>query len=90
LRPTAERIRIEVDDPARARAILGSVGGTTLDGAEGPGSRVLLVELAPPATAAAVNRALVSGGVEVSELAPERESLEDVFVSLVEGADVPR
>jgi ABC-2 type transport system ATP-binding protein len=90
LRSTAERIRIEVDDPVRARAILRSVGGTTLDGSEGPGGRVLLVELAPPATAAAVNRALVSGGVEVSELAPERESLEDVFVSLVEGADVPR
>jgi ABC-type multidrug transport system ATPase subunit len=90
LRTTAERIRIEVDDPARARAILDSVAGITLDGSEGPAGRVLLVELAPPATAAAVNRALVSGGVEVSELAPDRESLEDVFVSLVEGADVPR
>jgi ABC-2 type transport system ATP-binding protein len=90
LRPTAERIRIEVDDPARARAILGSVAGTTLDGSEGPAGRVLIVELAPPATAAAVNRALVSEGVEVSELAPDPESLEDVFVSLVEGADVPR
>jgi ABC-2 type transport system ATP-binding protein len=90
LRATADRIRIEVDDPARARAILGSVAGTTLDGSEGAAGRVLIVELAPPATAAAVNSALVSGGVEVSELAPDRESLEDVFVSLVEGADVPR
>jgi ABC-2 type transport system ATP-binding protein len=90
LRATADRIRVEVDDPARAKAILASVAGITLNGSEGATGRVLLVELAPPATAAAVNRALVSGGVEVSELAPDRESLEDVFVSLVEGADVPR
>jgi ABC-2 type transport system ATP-binding protein len=90
LRPTAERMRVEVDDPARARVILGALAGVSLDGSGGANGRVLLVELAPPATAAAINRALVSGGVEVSELSAERESLEDVFVSLVEGADVPR
>jgi ABC-2 type transport system ATP-binding protein len=89
LRSTTDRVRIAVDDAVRARAILGSLHGVTLDGAEG-GGQVLVVELAEPATTASVNRALVSGGVEVSELAPERQSLEDVFVSLVEGADVPR
>ena len=64
--------------------------GATLDGSETRGGRVLRVELAPPATAALVNAALVTGGVQVSALVPEQESLEDVFVSLVEGADVPR
>jgi hypothetical protein len=37
-----------------------------------------------------VNAALVAGGVAVSALVPERASLEDVFVALVEGADAPR
>jgi hypothetical protein len=64
--------------------------GVTLNGSTQLGDWTLVVGLAPPATAGGVNRALVGGGVEVSELAPERESLEDVFVSLVEGADVPR
>jgi ABC-2 type transport system ATP-binding protein len=90
LRTTADRIRILVDDPVRARAILGTIAGASPVRAREDQNGVLVVELASPATAAAVNRALVSGGVEVSELAPERESLEDVFVSLVEGADVPR
>jgi hypothetical protein len=36
-----------------------------------------------------VNAALVRAGVEVSALAPERETLEDVFLSLVEDAGVP-
>jgi len=90
LRPTADRLRIEVDDPDRARAVLADVDGATLDGSETRGGRVLRVELAPPATAALVNAALVTGGVQVSALVPEQESLEDVFVSLVEGADVPR
>jgi hypothetical protein len=36
-----------------------------------------------------VNAALVSAGVAVSALVPERESLEDVFLSLVEEGRVP-
>jgi hypothetical protein len=35
-----------------------------------------------------VNAALVAAGVAVSALIPERESLEDVFMSLVEDAGV--
>ena len=37
-----------------------------------------------------MNAALVAAGVEVSALVPEHESLEDVFVSLVEGGETPR
>ena len=37
-----------------------------------------------------VNAALVSGGVRVEALIPERDTLEDVFLHLVEGVDVPR
>ena len=42
------------------------------------------------ATAPDVNAALVRAGVAVSALVPEEDSLEDVFVSLVRGADAPR
>jgi ABC-2 type transport system ATP-binding protein len=89
LRAATDRVRIAVDDLARAREILGSLRGVTLDGVGGD-DRVLVVGLTEPASAAAINRALVTGGVQVSELAPGRQSLEDVFVSLVEGHDVPR
>jgi ABC-2 type transport system ATP-binding protein len=89
LRASADVVRVEVDDPDRARAILSGVEGVSLDGAEAS-PRTLRLRLAPPASAAGVNSALVAGGVAVSALVPDHESLEDVFVSLVEGADVPR
>jgi ABC-type multidrug transport system ATPase subunit len=89
LRASSDVVRVEVDDTDRARAILAGVEGVALDGGEtSPGT--LRLRLAVPTAAAAVNAALVSGGVAVSALVPEHESLEDVFVSLVEGADVPR
>ncbi len=50
----------------------------------------LWVRLSPTVTPASVNAALVGGGVGVGALVPEQDSLEDVFLSLVEGADVPR
>jgi hypothetical protein len=60
------------------------------DGSSPPGGSWIRVRLASPATPAAVNAALVSEGVEVGALVPERATLEEVFLSLVEGADVPR
>jgi ABC-2 type transport system ATP-binding protein len=80
----AERLRIEVDDPPRAAAILRGIAGAEPSAPEG---RTLRVRL-EGATAAEVNAALVAAGVAVSALVPERESLEDVFMSLVEDAGV--
>jgi hypothetical protein len=37
-----------------------------------------------------VNAALVAAGVRVSALVPDRRSLEDVFLALVEDDDAPR
>jgi hypothetical protein len=74
-------------------SILAGIPGAAVEGEDaetGRADRQIRVRLSAPATAASVNAALVSGGVEVSALTPEHESLEDVFVSLVEGADVPR
>jgi ABC-type multidrug transport system ATPase subunit len=54
--------------------MLGAAAVTALDGAF-----TLRIE---PARAAEINRALVTGGVEVSELSSGRRSLEDVFIEL--------
>ncbi len=51
---------------------------------------MLIVVLADGATPAALNAALVAAGVPVNALVPERDTLEDVFLHLVEGIDVPR
>jgi ABC-2 type transport system ATP-binding protein len=100
LRTAGDHVRIEVDDAGRAARILAAVEGATVaEPGEGPSAdappgiedRVWVrVRLRPPATTADVNAALVAGGVRVSALVPERASLEDVFLSLTEGADVPR
>ncbi len=93
LRRPKELILIEVDDRARARRIVAGLDGATIEdmdvrsgqeNAGGPGS--LRVRLSPRSTAAAVNARLVSEGVAVSALIPDRDSLEDAFMSLVEGA----
>ena len=91
LRGSTERVRVEVDDTARARGVIETLDGVALldDAGPPPGPGALRVRLTG-ATSAALNRAIVSAGVEVSALAPERDSLEDVFLALVEGEDVPR
>jgi ABC-2 type transport system ATP-binding protein len=90
LRPSGTRLRIAVDDPERARKVLADVDGVSVDGAAGDGNLPagpLRVRLAPPASAAATNATLVAAGVAVSELTPEHERLEDVFLDLVGGPD---
>jgi len=84
LRGDAEHLRIEVGDPQRAAAILRDLAGVAGIGGEGGILRLRL----DGATAAQVNAALVSGGVAVSALVPERDTLEDVFMSLIEGSGV--
>jgi ABC-2 type transport system ATP-binding protein len=86
LRGAAGRHRIEVDDPARALEVVRSITGVTAEAAPGG----VLVRLGDGVGAADVNATLVAAGIRVSALVPERDSLEDAFFSLVEGADVPR
>jgi ABC-2 type transport system ATP-binding protein len=87
LRSQPAGLRIEVDDRARALGVLRGLTSVAVEEAA-PGS--IRVRLSSSATAAEVNAALVRGGVGVAALVPEQDSLEDVFVSLVKGADVPR
>ena len=85
LRPSGNRVRVQVDDEARARTVLAALAGASVDG-EPDGGR-LVVRLAAPATAGSMNAALVGAGIEVSELAAEHERLEDVFMELVGEGD---
>ncbi len=89
LRGTTDRIHITVDDADAARAVLArwpdvSVAPTT------PGPGIIDVTLSDGKGAADVNAALVRGGIRVHALEPQRDTLEDVFLHLVEGIDVPR
>jgi ABC-type multidrug transport system ATPase subunit len=85
LRGAAERVRIDVDDIVKARRVLSDMPGVELSP---EGDRQLRVRLVGDVTAARVNASLVSAGVEVNALVPERESLEDVFLELVGDGDV--
>ena len=91
LRGPTDRIRIEVDDVAAAKGLLERLRGTAVEAAAsaaGPG--VLVVTLSNGLGSADVNAALVRGGIGVHALEPQRDTLEDVFLHLVEGIDVPR
>ncbi len=86
LRGAATRHRLEVDDPTRALEVVQAMPGVTAEATPGG----VLVRLADGADPADVNAALVAAGIRVRALVPERDSLEDAFFSLVEGADGPR
>ena len=93
LRGAADRLRIEVDDATVAAATMRRFPSVTIGTAHpsnGSGPVSITVSLPDGVTAADLNAALVSAGVRVSALIPERSTLEDVFLSLVEGADAPR
>jgi ABC-2 type transport system ATP-binding protein len=90
LRGTPDRLRVDVDDPVRAAEIAGGLPGVGVAMAPVAGSTALTLSLADGASPSDVNEALVAAGLRVSALVPERDTLEDVFLALVEGADVPR
>ena len=87
LRGATDRVRIDVDDAAAAIRAGGTLSGVTLT-ADGTGTLTATFEdgVGP----ADLNAALVHAGVRVHALIPVQHSLEDVFLQLVEGADVPR
>jgi ABC-2 type transport system ATP-binding protein len=90
LRGPAHRSRIQVDDMAKALAVLSHLPGTEASSPQTEGPGTLTVKLATGTAPSDVNAALVTGGVRVEALIPERDTLEDVFLDLVEGVDVPR
>ncbi|MGZ5317437.1 MAG: ABC transporter ATP-binding protein [Actinomycetota bacterium] len=90
LRGGPDRVRVGVDDLEQARVVASGLPGVTTDDdgpATGPGSLTFALDGIGPAD---LNAALVGAGVRVAALAPHRDTLEEVFLHLVEGADVPR
>ena len=95
MRKARKHLWVEVGDRVLAQRVLDSLLGVTIEAVEaraelGDGSGALRLNLSGDATAASVNRALVGAGVSVSALEPQEATLEDVFLSLVEGEDAPR
>ena len=90
LRRVGDHVRVEVDDPALAVDTIQALPGVQVVEQEGGRLRIRLDAGASGTTPAELNQALVGAGVAVSALVPERASLEDVFLSLVEGAEAPR
>jgi len=96
LRGSADHLRLEVEDARRAETVMASMGGVVIvhsvgsEGAEQAAMTSLRVSLADGVAPADVNEALVRAGVRVHAIEPVRSSLEDVFLQLTEGIDVPR
>ncbi len=86
LRGEERGIRIEVDDVERAMRVLSAMPGVEAIAADGAVSVTHADSIGP----ADVNAALVAAGVRVSALVPERRTLEDVFLELVEDRDAAR
>jgi len=84
LRAPGESLRIEVDDGAAASVVLERFRGLEVVSANHGSLRVTLADGLDPAE---INRMLVSAGVAVRALVPERRSLEEVFMALIEGSD---
>jgi ABC-type multidrug transport system ATPase subunit len=88
LRGAADRMRLDVDDVPRARAVVAATRGVRLaEDATADGLEVVFDDGVDPAD---LTVAFVRAGVRVRALVPLRDTLEDVFLHLVEGADVPR
>ncbi len=82
----AQRIRLRVDDPARAGSVLERL--PYVSGVEGVDGGDLRVELdrAEDDRAIELSRALVEAGVGVAELVQERDSLERRFLDITAGS----
>lgn len=92
LRGSADRVRVEVGDLTAALTVASGLDGVAVRTAPPvtTGAGALVLTLSDGIAPSDVNAALVTAGVRVDGLMPERDSLEDVFLDLVEGADVPR
>ncbi|MBA3349469.1 MAG: ABC transporter ATP-binding protein [Actinobacteria bacterium] len=89
LRKASGSVVYEVDDGEAAFGVLRSLEGVVLEGeaSSGAGPARIRVRLQGEATPAQVNAALVGRGVQVGAVIPERERLEDAFLSLTEEPD---
>ncbi len=78
----AAKLHVIVPNPGRAAELLGAAGITST-----PGDGGLAVDL-PPEQASAVTKVLADGGIYLSELRPQVDDLESVFLRLTEDPEV--
>jgi ABC-2 type transport system ATP-binding protein len=81
------QVLVECDNNPRARALLETEPAVRAVDVDAAGA--LVVTLSGDGSAAAVNRALVIGGIDVARLEPLRESLEDRFLDITSRLQSP-
>jgi ABC-type multidrug transport system ATPase subunit len=78
-----ESLWVRAEPLAEAERVLGTVAGVEQVARRDGGLQIA----ADPAVAPTINRALVEAGIAVSELRPERDSLEKIFLELTQGGE---
>ena len=81
----AATVRVRVDDPSRARGVLGGLRFVSgIDGST-PGTLDVSLERVDDESTIALTRALVDAGIGVAEVVQRRESLEERFLHITAG-----
>jgi len=86
----AASVRVRVDDPKRARGVLGGLRFVTAVGEREPRALDVSLERVDDESSIALTRALVEAGVGVAEVVQRRETLEERFLDITGGRGEPR
>ena len=86
----AATVRVRVDDPQRARGVLGGLRFVTAVDEREPRALDVSLERVDDESSIALTRALVEAGVGVAEVVQRRETLEERFLDITGGRDEPR
>jgi ABC-2 type transport system ATP-binding protein len=83
-------VRMRVDEPGRARAVLGDLRFVIAVDERGARTLDVRLERVDDESSMALTRALVEAGIGVAEVAQRRESLEERFLEITGGQSDPR
>jgi ABC-2 type transport system ATP-binding protein len=83
----ATAVRVRVDEPDRARAVLGALRFVTGVHASEPRTLDISLERVDDESSMALTRALVESGIGVAEVVQRRESLEERFLEITRGSE---
>jgi ABC-2 type transport system ATP-binding protein len=86
----AATVRVRVDDPERARAVLGALRIVNGVRASEPRALDVSVEHVNDESSMAITRALVEAGIGVAEIVQRRESLEERFLDITRAEEPGR
>jgi ABC-2 type transport system ATP-binding protein len=86
----ATTVRVRVDEPDRARAVLGALRFVDGVASPAPGTLDVTLERVDDESSMALTRALVESGIGVAEVVQRRESLEERFLEITGGHEETR